>query len=177
MQEPQRLLARLNAVSVDWQDSIRVTGDVLRAEDIAAGLAGLERGPYLLSLYMWTGDSSVALELYGLLLIEAKRLAIKHNWRCKNSSVRLLSLIKMAMYEQTKVNICNPCKGTGVKQNQMCSSCNGIGNKRPSQTEYAGYCGVKVANWKKCWDDKYSHVLMILIDWEEVGISHLLRKL
>lgn len=177
MQEPQRLLARLNPITVDWKHSIRVTGEILKAEDVAACLAGLDRGPYLLALYLWSGDESVTLELYSLLFVEAKNLAVKYNWRCKNEFERLFALIKMAMHELKKVNICNLCKGTGVKLHNTCDACYGDGKKRRTQTEYARICGVKVPNWKKCWDYKYNQILMILIDWEELAINHMLSKL
>lgn len=177
MQEPQRLLTRLNPITVDWKNQTRETGEVLRAEDIAACLAGLERGPYLLSLYLWSGDATVWLELYSLLFVEVKQLAIENNWRCKTDYQRLFSLIKMAMYEMRKGNICKSCEGSGIKLQDKCSSCGGIGKKRKTKTEYAKYCGVKVSNWVKCWDYKYSQVMLILIDWEEQSVSHLLAKL
>lgn len=177
MQEPQRLLARLNPITVDWNNSIRVTGEVLRAEDVAACLSGLERGPYLLALHLWAGDESIKLELYSLLFAEVKELATKLSWRCKNDYERLFLLIKMAMYELKKANICKFCKGTGVKLHNTCDECQGVGKKRRTQTEYAHSCGVKVSNWKKCWDSKYCQVMLILTDWEESGINHLLAKL
>ncbi len=177
MREPQRLLTRLNPIAVDWQNSVRVTGDVLRAEDVAAGLAGLKQGPYLLTLYLWSGDTTVEHELYLLIFNEVKELAEKRNWKCKNDEVRLLLLIKMALLELKKIKNCNPCKGTGVKTHDVCSNCNGIGKRRRTQAEYARACGVKISNWKKCWDQKYSEVLLIIIDWENIGVEHLVSRL
>lgn len=157
--------------------SSAITGEVLRAEDIAAGLAGLAQGPYLLVLYLWTGDTSVTTELYGLLLKETRMLANERSWKCKDNDIRLLALIKMALYEMKKTNLCKSCKGTGVQLNETCLVCNGAGHKRRKYSDYAKHCGVKIANWRKCWDDKYYQVQLILQDWEERGISHLLSKL
>lgn len=177
MQEPKRLLARLNPITVDWQNAIRVTGDVLRAEDIAAALSGMEKGPYRLCLYLWGGDASVQANLYELLLAEVKYLAGRENWKHKNDEMRLLTLVKMAMYEVTNANKCNSCKGTGFQNGNKCFDCNGKGKKRNTQSGYAKYCGVKVSNWKKCWEHKFYKVQILISEWEEIGILHLLNKL
>lgn len=177
MYEPQRLLSRLNPIAVDWKSNIATTGDVLRAEDIAACLAGLEQGPYLLVLYLWAGDSSVITELHGLLLSEIQTLAYEQKWKCKDDSIRLLALIQMALGEMKKINLCKPCHGTGVAFNQFCNVCNGTGHRRRKYSEYAKHCGVKVANWKKCWDEKYYQVQLVLQGWESMGVKHLLGRL
>lgn len=177
MHEPQRLLTRLNPITIDWQNAIAVTGEVLRAEDIAACLSGLAQGPYLLALYLWSGDVSVLGSLYALLLDETKLIAQQQNWQCKDNDTRLLALIKMALHEMKKVNICKPCKGTGIQLNATCYQCNGIGRRKRKYSEYAKHCGVKVSNWKKCWDVKYYQVQLILQDWEYKSMEHLLARL
>ncbi|MGE4348856.1 MAG: hypothetical protein AB7D28_03750 [Candidatus Berkiella sp.] len=177
MFEPQRLLSRLNPISVDWKNNIAITGEVLRAEDIAAALSGLEKGPYLLIRYLWAGDQSVITELYALILRETKILADNQNWQCKKNTTRLFSLVKMAFYEMQNTSLCKPCHGSGAHLNETCLSCNGVGTKRRKYSEYARCCGVKAANWKKCWEHKYYQVQLILQEWEKIGIDHLLEKL
>jgi hypothetical protein len=177
MMEPQRLLTRLNPITIDWQNTSRTTGSVLTSEEIAACLAGLARGPYLLIRYLWCQDHTVTVELFHLLLQESTRLAHKHNWGCKNNSQRLSALIKMALYEMEKVNLCKPCKGTGVKINVICATCNGSGTKKPSQAEYAQYCGVKRPNWLRHWAEKYQEIYLSIAEWNERGINHMLARL
>lgn len=177
MIEPQRLLSRMNPVAVDWQNSIRVTGDVLRAEHVAACLAGLERGPYLLLRHLWCQDESNQRELYGILLVEIIHIADKHHWTCRNDFRQLARLIKMALSELKNAHICKPCQGTGVKANEKCLRCHGHGKKRLSQAECARVCGVKPANWKRSWAHKYQEVYLWISDWNERGINHLLSRL
>lgn len=177
MLEPQRLLSRLNPITVDWKNSIATTGEVLRAEDIAAALSGLEQGPYLLVRYVWSGDTSVITELYALILRQIQILANNQNWQCKKDAIRLLSLAKMALHEMQKANLCKPCHGSGVHLNEPCLTCSGTGTRRLKYTEYARYCGVKSSNWKKCWEHKYYQVQLILQEWEQKGMQHLLEKL
>jgi len=177
MHEPQRLLARFNPITVDWQNCIPVTGAVLRAEDIAAGLAGLARGPYLLMRYLWCQDKTDIAELHALLLNEVLQIAKNHNWACKGNMQRLTALMKMALYEFERENHCKPCKGTGVKTHQTCAQCNGKGKKRRSQAEYARLCGVKANNWQQKWAYKYHEIYLLVSEWNEIGMDHLLTKL
>jgi hypothetical protein len=177
MLEPQRLLTKLNAITVDWENYIRVTGPVLGAEGIAMGLAGLERLPYLLVRYLWSLDESVIGELYALLLSDILQLADRGNWHCKNDFQKLIRLIKMALHEMQHVNICNPCKGTGVVKHQTCLKCHGAGIKKRSQAEYAQYCGVSDSNWKRSWACKYQEVFLQILEWNEKAIKHLLSRI
>lgn len=177
MHEPQRLLARLNTISVDWQNSARMTGDILRAEDIAACMSGLESGPYLLLRYLWCQDGTVENELRAIIQQEVYVLANHNSWGCKNNINRLNALSKMALYEFQKVNLCKPCKGTGVKLNQVCARCNGSGKKKMTQAERAKVCGIKPSNWVRSWEQKYEEIYLLLVDWNEKGISHILSRL
>lgn len=177
MQEPQRLLSRLNPFSVDPQNHSPLTGEVLRPEDIVGSLSGLERGPYLLLRYLWCQDMTVFKELYGMLLNETIQLADKNNWPHKNNLNRLIGMINLALRELKTVNLCKPCKGSGVIVNQPCMNCYGSGKKRISQAEQARYCGVEPANWKKHWAYKYQEVFLQISDWNERGMAHLLSRL
>lgn len=175
--EAQRLLSRLNTISVNWEISERVTGDVLRAEDIAYSLAGLARGPYLLMRYLWCQDESVKQELYGLLLMETVHIADRNNWKCKNDFSRLMAFIKTAIHEIQFDNICKSCKGTGIKCIQKCMSCNGSGKKRRSQSELSHSCGIKPSNWKKQGEMKFNNVYTHLMQWNDIGVEHMLSRL
>lgn len=177
MLEPQRLLSRLNPITVDWKSNIATTGEVLRAEDIAAALSGLAQGPYLLLRYLWSGDATVTTELYALILRETQMLAQTQNWKSKNDTVRLFSMVKMALHEMQKANLCKQCHGSGVHLNEPCLCCSGTGTRKLKYTEYARHCGVKASNWKKCWEHKYYQVQLILTEWEQIGMQHFLEKL
>jgi len=137
MHDPERLLSRLNPASIDWHNVSAATGEMLTAVDIAAAMSGLERGPYLLMLYLWCHDNSVALELQGYLFKAAKALAMRRAWQCKEDSEKLLALIDLAIEELRYVNLCKSCKGTGIKINQHCNTCNGGGVRRKPFTYYA----------------------------------------
>ncbi|MBS0289293.1 MAG: hypothetical protein JSS07_04550 [Proteobacteria bacterium] len=177
MREPQRLFARLNAITVNWEDYIRVTGPVLGSDAIAAGLAGLERVPYLLLRYLWCMDETVVEELYCLLLKEIVELAYKRKWGCRKDCMKLFRLVKMALCELQTVNLCKTCKGTGVIKLEPCSRCYGSGIKRRTQEAYAKYCGVSASNWERSWQRKYQEVLWRIVRWNEKGIKHLLSRL
>lgn len=177
MIEPQRLLARMNTITVDWQNNIPVTGKVLTAQEISGSLAGLARGPYLLMRYLWCQDDSVAKELYGLLMVETINIAAENDWRCKNNFYRLAALMKMAVDELKENSSCKPCKGTGVMVNQPCVQCNGRGKKKRSQLEQARLCGVKPANWKNHWALKYQEIYLKISEWNDEGINHFLSRL
>lgn len=177
MQEPQRLFARLNAVSVQWEDYIRVTGPILGAEAIAAGLAGLARLPYLLMRYLWCLDSTVTNELYRLVLGEIVIVARNENWPCRNNPTQLMRLIKTALHELKHVKHCKVCSGTGVKKMAICAKCQGVGRRKWMQAEYARHCCVDPENWKRSWEGKYQEILLRLTEWNEQGIRHLLSRL
>jgi hypothetical protein len=177
MKEPQRLLARINPISVNLQSSTAITGMVLKAEDIAASLAGLERGPYLLIRYLWCQDHTVAKELNELLLKEIKHMALKKNWKYKNDTIKLSTFINVAIRELEHVNLCKSCNGTGVKTNKMCLPCYGTGKIKFSQSNCARVCGIKPSNWKLYWAGKYQDVCLLISEWNERGIDHLLSRL
>lgn len=177
MREPQRLLSRLNAITVDWNNVGCVTGDVLRSEDIAACLAGLPRGPYLLLLYLWSGDKLAYDELLQHIFYEAQDIAEQHNWRCKSEPQRLFAMIKMALQELMVIKNCRACKGSGLKLTEPCKQCYGTGKRRISNAEYASRCGVKASNWVKCWEYKYKLIFSHITEWESIGMEHLLSKL
>lgn len=177
MHDPERLLSRLNAVGVDWQNVSAATGDVLTSVDIAATLAGLADGPYFLVRYLWCGDKTVAPELFDLLLGSAVQIARKHQWGCKNNLLKLSALVKMAIHEMEKVNLCKPCKGTGMKAIEICRHCNGNGSKQRTQAEYARFCGLDPSNWERRWAKKYEQIYLHAVRWNEIGIYHMLSKL
>lgn len=177
MFEPQRLLARLNPVSLDWKHSSKATGDILTAHDVAAALSGLPRGPYLLLLYLWADDHSVVTELQELLLKIISQIAKAQNWKCKDEPNRLALLTKMALYESKTPRLCNPCIGTGVLKNTLCIKCNGGGRKKMKLKDYSSFFGVRASNWEKCWSEKYNCFLMILYGWENEGCSYLASRI
>lgn len=177
MIEPQRLLARMNTITINWENNIPASGDVLTAEDIAGSLAGLEQGPYLLMRYLWCQDGTVRDELYGLLLLEIIHLADKENWGCKNNFSKLMMLIKAGLNELGKVNLCKPCRGTGLLKTEICMQCNGMGVKKRTQAQLAHSCGVKPANWNHHWALRYNEVYLLLVDWNENGLKHLRSRL
>lgn len=177
MQEPQRILARLNPISIDPRNLSRSTGEILQAEDIAACLAGLRRGPYLLLRYLWCDDKTVTKELYVLLLTEMIQLAQRDDWPCRNNLSRLFSLVKTALFDIEKNSLCKHCHGSGIKLNESCYYCNGSGKKKRTQSEYAKLCGVKPSNWKQYWAGRYHETLLIISEWNEEGMTHLLRRL
>lgn len=175
--EPQRLLARMNALTLNWGNSIPSTRDVLCAESIAAALAGLGQGPYCLMRYLWCHDDTVQQELYGLLLREVFQMAHNEAWGCKNNLSKLMLLIKTAIHDIGKVNLCKPCKGTGVFKNEICIQCNGVGHKKRSQADLAKSCGINPPNWRKHWAMRYHAVYLLVCDWNEKGLQHLVEKL
>ncbi|MFO1259074.1 MAG: hypothetical protein U1E78_11785 [Gammaproteobacteria bacterium] len=177
MREPERLLSRLNAVGVDWQNVSAATGDVLTSVDIAATLAGLAKGPYLLMRYLWCGDKTVGAELVELLLADAIQIAHKQQWGCKHNLPRLSALVKMAIHEMEKINLCKSCKGTGMKMLESCCHCDGVGKKQRTQAEYARYCGVDPSNWQRRWSKKYEKIYLHAVTWNDIGINHMLSRL
>lgn len=177
MLEPQRLLARMNTIAINWQSTSPVTGEVVTAHDISGCLAGLKQGPYLLMRYLWCQDETVRNELYGLLLVEIIHLADKQHWGCKNNFIKLMMLIKAAINEVGKVNLCKPCKGTGLLKTEICMQCNGVGVKKRSQAQLAHSCGIKPSNWNHHWALRYNEVYLLIVDWNESGLKHLLSRL
>jgi hypothetical protein len=177
MHDPERLLSRLNPVTIDWHNISAATGEMLTSVDISAAMAGLERGPYLLMLYLWSHDDSVAQELQGYLLNATQAYAKKYNWQCKDDLDKLLAFIDLAVDELKYVNICKPCNGTGIKINQHCNTCNGGGVKRKPYSYFAKRCGVKDSNWQKCWESKYQEIYMMISDWNQAGIKYMLKRI
>ncbi len=177
MQEPQRILARLNPISLDPRNLSQTTGSILKTEDISAGLAGLKRGPYLLLRYLWCDDKTVTNELHTLLLSEIFQLAQKDDWPCRNNLIRLHALVKTALFDIEKSSLCKQCHGSGIKLNEPCYYCNATGKKKRTQSEYARQCGVKPSNWKQYWAVRYHETFLIIADWNEEGMTHLLSRL
>lgn len=173
MSEVRRFLPRLNTSIMKWETLSHVTAGGLTSSDIAGGLAGLARGPYLLVRYLWCGDHTVTTELYNLLVKEINRIAHKKNWSCKDDINRLKALVNMAMLDVEKINLCKPCGGTGIKTNQICTQCYGLGKKKRSQAHTARLCGIKPTNWKRSWEGKYQEVYLCILEWNTRGLNHL----
>ncbi len=177
MQEPQRILARLNPISIDPCNLSRTTGGILQAEDVAAALAGLRRGPYLLLRYIWGDDKTVTKELHILLMTEIIQLSQEENWPCRNNLSRLHALVKTALFDLERSSLCKQCHGTGIKLNEPCYYCNGSGKRKRTQSEYARLCGVKPSNWKRYWAVRFHETYLLITEWNEEGMTHLLSRL
>ncbi|MFO1259108.1 MAG: hypothetical protein U1E78_11955 [Gammaproteobacteria bacterium] len=176
MEDSARLLSRLNPLAVDWNNVSAVTGEILTATDIAAALAGLARGPYLLMLYLWCHDHTVESELMHHLIEAAKEIAVRYGWQCKDDIKKLKALVILALDELKNVNLCKSCKGTGIKINQPCDKCTG-GVKRRPDSYFATHCQVSPSNWQKCCESKYQSIYLFISDWNDLALQYMRRRI
>jgi hypothetical protein len=156
------ILSRLTARGVDFEHMVSVTGDKLGWEDVAAGLAGLKDGPYLLTRLLWCEDATVMQKLHAVFLAEVTQLALILKWRCTNKLVRLCDL---ALEELMQSGHCSTCNGTGVSKVKICSRCSGSGKNKMFDAERALYLGVPKQKWRSRWEQKLYAVEMILCEW------------
>ena len=198
----EQALAKLKVKTVRFDTGVGGIAD-LTPEDIAAGLAGCEPGPYYLGLYKYSGDRSVldVLERYvfaaiGNLALEKKviteerfkLMAVylecwhKGNGSPLNDKQRKLcstlhQLARLLVDEVHRENRCRTCKGTGIYQYRPCRGCNGSGRKEPSAREQAKFVNLHVESWLEKWQPFYTKCLPLLYGWEQIVLGHLQRKL
>lgn len=138
--------------------------------DIAAALAGTERGPYLFAIAKYAGDESVVTELnelvYKMVIHEAHDRGWKTRTKTALRKMAVLALIESELIPQR----CGQCKGRMwvIKQKLKipCEACNGTGNYTRSARSRARYLEVDWRGYRNTWSLRLDIIKGTLMQWE-----------
>jgi len=109
--DPADFVARLTPVSQKFEQAGVSSVAGLGAMDVAQALAGLDRGPYLLSIVMWAGDTGSLYHLENKLWADVCLVATEQKWIVTVGAEMLRGLSKMAVAEFVMPRLCAVCRG------------------------------------------------------------------
>lgn len=187
MTNPLELLGRVNAktggLSAGSGASVPES-ERLSANDIAAALAGVPRGPYLLARAKYCGDASVIRELYQIVIERTNRLAERQGWSMKRPD-RFANMATLALIEaEITPMMCKRCQGRGevIKRKpklmlDTCPSCAGSGKYERSDRARARHIDVHWQTWNNTWAERYLMVRVMLFRWEALVMKNMLRRI
>jgi len=181
--ESADFVARLTPASQDFQQVGVSSTAGLNAMDVARALAGLDRGPYLLSIVMWAGDTGSLYQLENKLWSDVCLVATERKWIVVVGAEMLRSLAKMAVAEVIAPRLCPVCCGRGSISPRGgavhdCTVCKGTGRAKISGRERAKIAGINRNSWQRTWGPRYeADFIARLNSWEIVANHHIQRKL
>ncbi len=181
--DPADFIARLTPVTQDFQQVGVSSTAGLNAMDAARALAGLERGPYLLSIVMWAGDMSSVYHLENQLWFYVCGVATDEKWVVTVGAEMLRGLAKMAVAEVISPRLCSSCSGRGSVSPRGgavrdCAACAGTGKAKISGRHRARLAEIDKNSWQRVWGPRYERYFIAQLNsWEAAAESHVRQKL
>ncbi|HHS83694.1 MAG TPA: hypothetical protein ENK38_02055 [Gammaproteobacteria bacterium] len=182
------ILARLNPKVVDATEPGGGGGkvDTLSSSDIAAALSGVSRGPYLLALAKYAGDTDVLNELVRIVTARIRVKAKRKGWKpVHQQQYRHMAILALQEAEATP-QVCRRCHGRNngyieirkpKRQWILCPDCAGEGKWNRTDKSKARAIGVPFRDWRARWGQRQDVIRAMMIDWEWSAVQKMIRRL
>lgn len=176
-----KILAKLVAKSCDMEPSIPSTSkDGITQADVAASLASLREGQYLLMRMKWVDDK--CRDQCNRLIDYAKKELRPYFQEWKTNGTEETMLICMALSEIVHPHKCPECEGKGIIYHKRgviedCSHCNGRGLRSKTKKSLADQAGIPYTTWVRKWHRRYLYVFRMFLGWEDSAIYKIKKSL
>lgn len=181
---PAKLLAKLNSKPAQFDRAPSGT-DGLTSLDVAHAL-GLNRNAVqtLLVRVKWANDSAAIAPLVDALTAKIEAKARRQKWRLhKRGTIRRMVVLALREREAIRprrvlttvdspyeagAEKCRGCRGVGRRYSTRqgkditCDRCGGSGDRRWSDAERAGHCGLHRSTWPDLWERRFLDVVEML---------------